>query len=174
MADTIKEPVLINQEYLKAYSLLPQNYDLTEVSNFIPIAERIHIFPILGEALFDELLTQVSENSLTEVNSTLLLKLYRIEGIAVVLEALPFIWTHFSKTGLTLGKSDNSDSISNKDITYIETRLTAQLESEKRYVKQWLDDHSEAYPLYTKPCVCEIPKVERTLYSLPKVNTNIN
>lgn len=169
----IKEPILINEKYLRAYSLLPQNYDLTEIWNFIPIAERIHIFPILGEALYDELLNQVTDNELTEVNSTLLLKLYRIEGIAVVVEALPFIWGHLSKTGITLGKSDNSDSISNKDITYIETRLNAQLENEKRYVKQWLDDHSDAYPLYTKPCTCTIPRIERTIYSLPKPNTDI-
>ena len=78
-----KQPTLINKEYLRAYSLFPDNYDLSEVDNFIPIAEQIHIMPILGLSLFEELIEQVTTNSLTEVNSTLLLEVYKVEGLAV-------------------------------------------------------------------------------------------
>lgn len=175
MADTIREKVLINDEYLKAYSLFPQNYDLTEIHNFIPIAERIHILPILGDPLYEELLNQVSENNLTDENSTLLLKIYSVEGIAVVFEALPFIWTHLSKVGITLGKSDNSDSASSKDLNFILTRLEAQLENSKKYLKQWLDERSDSYPLYrgNNECACNIKRKQRELYALPKINDNI-
>ena len=162
MAETIREKVLINDEYLKEYSLFPQNYDLTEIRNFIPIAERIHILPILGEPLYEELLNQVSENELTDENSTLLLKVYSVEGIAVVYESLPFIWSHLSKVGITLGKSDNSDSATSKDLNFILTRLDAQLENSKKYLKQWLDERSDTYPLYrTDTCSCNVQKKKK-------------
>ena len=90
MSNVKRQPVLINAEYLKAYSMFPANYDLTDIQNFIPIAEQIHILPILGLSLYEELIEQVSNNSLTEVNSTLLLEVYKVEGIAVLYESLTF------------------------------------------------------------------------------------
>ena len=114
MSNINKQQTLINAEYLKQYSLFPKNYDLTDIQNFIPVAEQIHILPILGISLYEELLDQVTTNTLTDENSTLLLEVYRVEGIAVLYESLPFVWAHVSQVGITKGKSDNSDSLENK------------------------------------------------------------
>ena len=72
MSNIKKQPTLINAEYLKQYSLFPKNYDLTDIQNFIPVAEQIHILPILGISLYEELLDQVTTNTLTDEISTLL------------------------------------------------------------------------------------------------------
>lgn len=64
---------LINEAYLKEYSPLPQNFDISEVIPYIKPTELIWIVPILGQPLYDELLQQVADNNLTEENSTLLL-----------------------------------------------------------------------------------------------------
>lgn len=174
--DIKKIPTLINASYLKAYSLFPENYDLTEIENFIPISERIHIEPILGEPLYEELLEEVMENKLTQVNSTLLLEVYRVLGVAVVFESLPFIRSHISQVGITLGKSDNSDSISNKDLNVISLKLERQLEFEKRHLKEWIEERSDSYPLYTSEMTecgnIQIP--QRILYSIPKKDIDIN
>lgn len=148
------QPTLINEEYLKEYSLFPKNYDLREVENFIPIAEQIHIVPILGLKLYEELIDQVTNNTLTEENSTLLLEIYKVEGVAVMYEALPFVWSHISQVGITKGKSDNSDSIENKDLSYIQTHIKAQMDYAKKYLKKWLDDYSDNFPLYEKDMEC--------------------
>lgn len=150
MSNIKRQPVLINNEYLRAYSLFPQNYDLTEIYNFIPLAEQIHIKPLIGDALYEELLEQVQNNTLTEENSTLLLELYRLEGVAVLYEALPFCWANISQVGITLGKSDNSESIANKDITYLNTHLKAQITFLKKNIKDWLEAYSDNFPLYIK------------------------
>lgn len=168
-------PTLINKEYLKAYSLLPENYDLTEIENFIPLAERIHIEPILGEPLYEELLDQVINNKLTDVNSTLLLEIYRVLGTAVVYESITFIWSHISQTGITLGKSDNSDSVSNRDLNVISSKLESQLEYEKRHLKKWLQDRSDNYPLFypenNTPSTTTYN--QRILYSTPRLDITI-
>ena len=150
MSNVKRQPTLINMEYLKSYSMFPKNYDMTEIENFIPLAEQIHIMPILGLSLYEELLDQVVNNSLTETNSTLLLEVYKVEGIAVLYESLPFCWAHLSQVGLTKGFSDNSESIENKDISYINTHVKAQLDYTKKYLKNWLDEYSNNFPLYRK------------------------
>lgn len=169
----MKHKVLINNAYLKEYSLFPQNYDLTEIQNFIPIAEQIHIQSIIGLALYEELLDQVSNNTLTPENSTLLLEIYKVEGLAVLYEALPFCWAHLSQVGLTLGKSDNSDSIANKDIAYLNTHIKAQLDYQKKYLKEWMEEYSDNFPLYVKDedlCICNTKKIKLAddIYGLPK------
>ena len=163
------QPTLINADYLKKYSMFPKNYDLTDIENFIPVAEQIHILPILGISLFEELLDQVNTNTLTSENSTLLLEIYKVEGIAVLYESLPFVWAHVTQVGITKGKSDNSDSIENKDIAYLNTHIKSQLEYGKKYLKEWLETYSNNFPLYKKDEVsCKKTNKESNVFSIKK------
>ena len=165
---THKQRKLINGEYLKQYSILPRNYDLTEIDNFIPIAESVHIEPIIGKALYEELLDQVQNNNLTNENSTLLLEIYKVEGIAVVYEALPFLYANITSVGITKGKSDNSDSIDNKDITYLNTHLKSQLDFAKRKLKEFLDDNSNHFPKYAPIQNESINNQSVNIFAIPK------
>lgn len=176
MSNIKKQPTLINAEYLKQYSLFPKNYDLTDIQNFLPISEQIHIMPILGTALYDELLEQVATNTLTDENSTLLLEIYKVEGIAVLYESLPFVWAHVSSVGITKGKSDNSDSLENKDLAYLNTHLKAQLDYSKKYLKEWLDEYAINFPLYKKDdndCSCNMDNSNLDIYSIKKDEIDI-
>ena len=176
MSNIKKQPTLINAEYLKQYSLFPKNYDLTDIQNFIPISEQIHIMPILGTALYEELLEQVTENKLTDKNSTLLLEIYKVLGIAVLYESLPFVWSHISQVGITKGKSDNSDSVDNNDLSYINTHVKAQLDYAKKYLRDWLDEYQINFPLYKQEandCSCNIDKSHLDIYTTPKDNIEL-
>lgn len=175
MSNIKRQKTLINSEYLKSYSMFPKNYDLTDIENFVPIAEQIHILPILGVALYEELLDQVTTNTLTDKNSTLLLEVYKVEGLAVLYESLPFVWAHVSSVGITKGKSDNSDSLENKDLAYINTHLKAQLDYAKSYLKNWLDDYASNFPLYKKEDVCcsSIDESHLDIYSIKKDNIDL-
>lgn len=175
MSNIKRQPTLINAEYLKGYSMFPKNYDLTDVENFIPIAEQIHILPILGISLYEELLEQVTSNTLTDENSTLLLEIYKVEGIAVLYESLPFVWAHVSQVGITKGKSDNSDSLENRDLAYLNTHIKAQLDYAKQYLKNWLDTYQINFPLYKKDdeCCKHIDKSHLDLYSIKNENIDL-
>ena len=170
MSNIKRQKTLINAEYLKAYSMFPKNYDLTDIENFLPVAESIHIMPILGTALYEELIEQVTTNKLTDKNSTLLLEIYKVEGLAVLYESLPFVWAHVSSVGITKGKSDNSDSIENKDIAYLNTHIKAQLDYAKSYLRDWLNTYAINFPLYKKEddCSCNIDKSHLDIYGIKK------
>lgn len=148
-------PTLINEDYLKAYSPIPLNYNYGDIKPFVNIAEEVWIVPILGRALYDELLEQVSKNEITDVNSTLLVKIYQLEAIAVLYEALPFIKSHISEVGITNGYSDNSESISTVEFANIKNHITSQLEVLKQMLKDFLEKNKECYPLYVSDNCCE-------------------
>lgn len=139
---------LINEDYLKEYSPLPQNFDISEVIPYIKPTELIWIVPVLGQPLYDELLQQVADNALTEENSTLLLAIYPYLSFAICYEALPFIGYHITEVGVTKGKSENSDSVSMNDMNYITNHLRETVEYMKTQLRNFLNDHSDSFPLY--------------------------
>lgn len=180
--------MIINKKYLGQFSPLPQvgNYDFSEIMNYVPVAQEIWLRPILGDAFMDELEYQVKNNQVSEENSTLFIEggLYQYLSYATCLEGLAFIWAHFSQTGISLGKSDNSDSITLKDLTYIESHLRRQVEFLKDALIKWLDAHCASYKLYHPTnCGCDsccgskkglnTPNPAWSLYSTRKRCTNL-
>lgn len=166
MSEIYETPILITEAYLKAYSPIPLNYNWKDIKPFITIAENIYIVPILGKQLYDELIDQVTDNTVTDVNSTLLLKLYPLEALTVVIESLPFQWANITEKGITLGKSDNSDSIDRKDLTELMNHLKSEVDVLTRGVKKFLEDNKECFPLYvSENCGCKIPEKKSYLYN---------
>lgn len=145
--------ILFNDKWLKEFSVIPLNFNTKEVQNYLKLAETIWLEPIIGRPLYDELLYQVKNNQLTDENSTLLVEaIYPYLGFCVAYEALPFLWSHVSEVGVTMGHSENSDSLSLKDMTYVEAHLRRQIEARKDYLIKWLDCHCESFPLYHPTC----------------------
>lgn len=147
--------MIINETYFKKYSPIPVNYNMTEVKNYIPVAEKIWVKPLIGYELFDEIEDQVRNNNVSEANATLLTEggLWQYLAFATVYEALPMIWSHISEVGVTKGKSDNSDSLDLKDMTYVSQHLRNQVEVLKDQLKRWICEHYTYYPL-ADVCAC--------------------
>lgn len=145
---------ITNDKWLKEFSPIPLNYNMKELHNYVKLAETIWLEPILGQDFYEELLDQVAENNLSEENSTALVEaIYPYLGFAVALEALPMTWAHISEVGVTKGKSDNSDSLDQKEMTYVSQHLRAQVEARKDYCKRWLCERAENFPLLNC-CAC--------------------
>lgn len=175
---------LINEKWLREFSPIPLNYNLKELHNYIKLAETIWIEPLIGWEWYDELLTQVAENNLTEVNSTALVEaIYPYLGFAVALEALPIMWAHISETSITKGFSDNSQALDLKEMTYFQQHMRNQVEARKDYCKRWLCEHFQYYPLMDVcGCGCDCcsdnaklnyPNPQFQIYKPIKKNTNL-
>lgn len=157
--------VLINEEYLKAYSPLPLNYQMEEIRPFITIAESIWLVDVVGKKLYSQLIEEVDNNNVTPENATLLLKIYPYLAVAVCYESLPFIAYHFDNKGITKGKSDNSDSITGTELSNIQNHMKAELEVLKGMLEDFLREHADLYPLYSDSnCkhssnggICDVP-----------------
>lgn len=180
--------MLIDSKYLRKFSPIPLNYNLDEVKNYIDVAELIWILPIIGDDFYSELQDEVDDDNLSEANQTLFLDaLYPYLAYAVTLEALPFVWSDINEKGITLNKSDNSDSVTLKDLTYIEGHLRRQVEARKDFFIKYLDTHLESFPLYEefKHCGCNgsdgccsnaklnKPNPLYQVWSTKRINTNL-
>lgn len=177
--------MIINEKYFKQYSPIPLNYNMTEVKNYIPVAEKIWVKPLIGLPLFDEIECQIKENNVSEENATLLTEggLWQYLAFATVYEALPMIWSHISEVGVTKGKSDNSDSLDLKDMTWVTQHLRNQVEVLKEQLKKWICEHYLYYPL-ADVCACNCsccnnnsqlakPNPQYQVYKPYKRNTNL-
>ena len=138
---------IINEKWLREFSPIPLNYNMKELHNYIKLAETIWVEPVIGHTLYETLLNEVADNDLSDANSTALVEaIYPYLAFAVAYEALPMVWAHISEVGITKGKSDNSDSLDLKDMTYVQQHLRTQVEARKDYCKKWLCEHYEYYP----------------------------
>lgn len=178
--------MIINEKYLKQYSPIPLNYNIAEVKNYIGVAEKIWVKPVIGYELFDEIEEQVMKNEVSEENATLLTEggLWQYLSFATVLEALPILWGHISEVGITKGKSENSDSLSLKDMTYISQHIRNQVEVLKDQLKKWLCEHNESFPsMDCCACGCSCcneshgklnaPNPLKQIWSTRRINTNL-
>lgn len=148
--------MIINESFFKQYSPIPINYNMAEIKNYISVAEKIWVKPLIGSDLFDEIQEQVDNDTITPTNATLLTEggLWQYLAFATVYEALPMIWSHISEVGVTKGKSDNSDSLDLKDMTYVSQHLRNQVEVLKDQLKKFICEHNEYYPL-ADVCACQ-------------------
>ena len=171
----IKQRTLFNEEYLKEYSLLPTNFNTKEIWNFIPLTEQLHIVPVIGQALYEELLDQVEKNEVTPANASLLLEIYPFEGLALMEVCMPYLAMHITEIGITLGKSDNSDSASIDHINYLTNYVRSQMEPLKTRLIDFLNEHSDLYPLYKKPTsVCSDQTKTWNVYGMRQINTDVD
>ena len=169
----IKQRTLFNEEYLKEYSLLPTNFNTKEVWNFIPLTEQLHIVPVIGQALYEELLDQVEKNEVTPANASLLLEIYPFEGLALMEVCMPYLAMHITEVGITKGKSENSDSADVNDINYLTNYVRSQMEPLKTRLVDFLKEHSDLYPLYKKPTnVCSDQIKTWNVYGMNQINTD--
>lgn len=176
--------MIINKKLLAKYSIYPNpsNYDFSEIMNYVDVAEKIWLVPVIGIDFYEELVDQVSRNDVSDVNSTFLVEaVYPYLGFAVCYEALPMTWARVSEVGIVKGKSDNADSISLKDMTYVQNHIRNQVEVRKEFLIKWLMSHAEYYPLIWN-CDCEcscrmndrkVPNRNAQLYSTWRQDTCI-
>lgn len=173
-------PVLINENMFKQFSPVKLNFNWSQIRPFVNVAEMVWIKTLLGQSLYDELIEQVNHDGeepiITEDNKLLLQQVYQYEGLCIVYEALPFIAFKFTEKGLTRGKSDNSEPVDTTDINYLSTQIRAQVEVNKKMLKEWLMDNKDKYPLWKDDddeCRCvfnpqEKPNRYQIFYKTPK------
>lgn len=177
---------IINEKYFKEYSPIPLNFNMKELKNYIKVAQEIWVRPLIGSDLLDEIEEQVKNNTVSEENATLLTDggLWQYLSYSTCLEGLPFLWAHISEVGVTKGKSDNSDSLDLKDMTYVSQHLRNQVEVLKDQLKKWLCEHYDSFPT-VDVCACgcsnccnhdaklNYPNPQAQIYSTYRKNTKL-
>ena len=117
-------------------------------STFIEISELNHIRPVLGEDLYNEILTQ-SLGTLTALNSVLL-ESYIKDYLAfcVKFEVLPDISYNTTSQGVVENLADFTNPVSEKKLAFLRTETYRKADTFKKKMVEYLVDNHSDYPLW--------------------------
>ena len=152
-------PVLIiSEELLKLYSPLSRNVDVDKVYPFLHLAQEFYLEDILGIALLEELQSQVESGEITEENKALLLKVAPVLANYACYLAMRSLTYSVTEKGITLEKSENSQTISEKELGEYILSIKNLCEMHKEVLIKYLCRCALTYPLWrpqSDECNCE-------------------
>lgn len=137
---------LINESLFKLHSPITGNTDLSEFVPYLSIAQELYIAPVLGEPLINELKQQITQNTLSEANSDLLVKIAPALSFFAIYQGLPFHWASIVNKGITIRESENSRGIDIRDVAQLRRWIRDDAEIFMGLLNDFLCSNRECYP----------------------------
>lgn len=145
---------LINEQLFKQHSPVTSNADLTEFIPYLSIAQELYITPVLGESLISELKDQIASNSLSDLNSELLIKIAPALSFFAVYQGLPFHWASIVNKGITIRDSENSKGVDINDVAQLRRWIKDDAGVFVKLLVDYLYLRRSDYPLWKIPYGC--------------------
>lgn len=139
---------LISEELFKLHSPVTNNTGIEDFIPYISIAQDLYIEPILGEPLMTELKNQILTDTLTELNSNLIVKIAPALSFYAVYQGLPFHWAAIVNKGITVRESENSKGININDLSQLRRWVKDDAESFVNILIKYLCNCRTNYPLW--------------------------
>ncbi len=145
----MNETTYLTVETLKEYTPIVNSVDVTLLDVWIPVAETMHIIPVLGDALDTALKTELETyGTLTGNNLTLLKYIQNASAWYSFLESSSFIRTKFTNKSATQQFSDNSQVAPLDDFKQIRQEILDKAMFYRNRLIDYLDDNKSLFPLY--------------------------
>jgi len=142
---------IITESLFKQHSPVTLNVEIDEFIPYISIAQELYIEPVLGEPLMAELKDQILNNTVTEANGSLIVKVAPALSFFAVYQGLPFQWASIVNKGITKGKSENSESIDRNDLAQLRRWIKDDAELLVSQLINFLCKCRTNYPLWRPP-----------------------
>jgi hypothetical protein len=141
--------LFITEQFIKDNTLIDGNVDMKYITTTIADAQRLHILPILGTGIYNELGTQINAGTLTALNTTLLddyiqdaLKFW------VIYEGIDLFSYHITNKNISTKNSDNSQPVQQVDVIRLMDRNKEKAEWFSQRITKYLLANISSYPLY--------------------------
>lgn len=141
--------LIISEAYLKDYSNINKNVDMTILTPALQDAQDLYIHPLLGTKLFTEIITQVGTNTVSSLNKTLLDN-YVIPCLMhyAKMESLPDMKYRLMNKGVMIKNSENSTAADLQEIQYLMDREKNKAEVFAERTTKYLRKNNASYTLY--------------------------
>ena len=143
--------LFISENTLKAESIVQQNVDSQLLTPFVSVAQTLHIEPLLGIPLTEELKNVISSGSsaITGTYETILVGYIQPAMVYYTLyEASPFSSIKWTNKSLSRKSSDNSDPIDLVELQKFRSMILNSAEAYKARLKAYLEQNSRPFPNY--------------------------
>ena len=142
--------IFISETYIKDSSYIDENVDVKLIRNNILETQDIRIRSIIGTGLYDELKTQITANTKTALNITLLstyiapaLKYWVLHDSALI-----FTFKIMNKS-IVKRTSENTETIQTTDLDRLMNFFKTRAEYYSDRVTRYLIENETSFPLYT-------------------------
>jgi hypothetical protein len=142
----------INNEYLKTNSTVPITVDDKYITTAITSAQNNNIKRLIGSGIYRELQYQLSANTLTVLNRTLLDDYIQPVLLWYSLKTLiKSIHFKLSPTGVQKMEPENSSPADKSELVWLEETFTNDAETCSDTLIKYLQQNQASYPLYYNP-----------------------
>jgi hypothetical protein len=141
--------ILLSETVLKERSIIQDNVDMKVISPTILDVQEFYIIPILGTSLYNEIISQVETNTLTQPNRTLLDEYVLRTMIWYCRFELPLVmnYKHFNKS-VGVQNAENLQPASIEEIFVIRDNAKNKAEYYADRTTKFLLANTTVYPLY--------------------------
>jgi hypothetical protein len=170
----MQNTILLSEARLKAFTDLNDYVDPELLKSATREAQIIHLTRVLGTRLYNKIMTDVDNNTLTQKYRELIDN-YILDYLlyATYFVALEYIWLRPRNNGLL--QPNGGDNANSVDMVIYDKKRTS-VESKMEYFAERLVDHltfnTQNYPEYTQAVNDEIPADMHTQYGSPFVFRN--
>ena len=140
--------LLISENYLKEYTNINKNVDMTILTPILQEVQDFYIIPLLGTNLYNEVLIQVTTSTVTALNQTLLDLVVPCMLHYAKMEAMPDMKYRLMNKGVMIKNSENSSAADLSEIQFLMDRSKNKAEIYAQRVTNYLNRYVSSYPLY--------------------------
>ena len=144
--------LFITQQFIKDTTAIDGNVDDKYLLVAIEDAQKMHILPILGTALYNEIASQITAGSTTALNRTLLDD-YIQDALKywVVYEGIDLFHYKITNKAIMEKSSDNSQPVDQVDVIRLMDRNRDKAEFFSERLTKYLIENVSDYPLFDNP-----------------------
>jgi hypothetical protein len=133
---------------LKDWTPISQNVDISQLENWIPVTETMHLIPILGTSLDSELKSQIETGTVTADNQILIDNICNASAWYSFLNASTFMRSKAMNKGIVQQFSENSQVVPLEDFKAYRQELLQKAIFFTNYLQDFLELNKDKYPLY--------------------------
>lgn len=141
--------LLVSEKKLKSFTSLDPNMDYEEIKPYVKISQDITLQRSLGTKFMDEIMTQVINNTLTQVNRDLINNY--ITDLLIydaVYRFLPSLNMKLKQQGVMRNSTEEGVGVSLNDTKYLRNEYQNLVEFYKQRLIEHLCDNPSLYPSY--------------------------
>jgi hypothetical protein len=144
--------LFLDEDYIKEMSFLDENVDVKLLGSVIMEAQDIHIHPLIGSGLYNEIKAQIIAGTLTALNTTLLND-YLAKSLKwwVFHEGIDVLNFKFTNKSVMKRTSESGNAVEVSDIKRLSEKFKNKAEWYDKRVVEYLCENDGSYPLYNNP-----------------------
>lgn len=144
--------LMVSEQFIKDTTIIDENVDMKLLRDTIELCQEKYILPILGTALYNEVVTEILAGSVS-ANNTTLLDTYIQKCLKWWLqyEGVDILTYKFTNKSIVTKSSENSQPIDTEEVRRLMEKWRTNAEMYSQRVTDYLIANNTTYPLYYSP-----------------------